>query len=67
MHDIVLAPHNPVLEFCDMATVRGLVERAGSGAHLSAGAVDFLWCLTFTSGWLHQLPAASAAQQRSVA
>ena len=67
MHDIVLAPHNPVLEFCDMPTVRGLVERAGSGTHLSAGAVDFLWCLTFTSGWLQQLPAASAAQQRSVA
>lgn len=67
LHDIVLAPHNPMLEFCDVPTVRGLVERAGSGAHLSAGAIDFLWCLAFTSGWLHQLPAALDARQRSVA
>jgi len=63
----VLAPHNPMLEFCDVETVRTLVEQAGRRADMSEGAVDFLWCLTFTSGWLHQLPAVTAAQQRSVA
>ena len=67
LHDVVLAPHNPMLEFCDVPTVRALVERAGSGAHLSSGGVDFLWCLAFTSGWLQQLPAAGVARQRSVA
>lgn len=66
-HDVVLAPENPLLEWCQVATVRDLVTRVGGGADLSAGVVDFLWTLAFTSGWLRQLPSALSAQQRSVA
>jgi asparagine synthetase B (glutamine-hydrolysing) len=67
LHDVVLTPANPILEWCDVPTVRDLVTRAGRGAQLSAGAVDFLWTLAFTSGWLRQLPPAVAIEQRSVA
>jgi asparagine synthase (glutamine-hydrolysing) len=67
LHDVVLTPHNPMLDWCDVGTVRALITRAGSGAHLSAGAVDFLWTLAFTSGWLRQLPPALPLEQRSVA
>ena len=67
LHDVVLTRNNPMLELCDVGTVRDLVTRAGRGADLSAGAVDFLWTLTFTSGWLHQLPPAVRIEHRSVA
>jgi asparagine synthase (glutamine-hydrolysing) len=67
LHDVVLSRANPVLEWCDVGTVRDLVERAGSGAEVSAGAVDFLWTLAFTSGWLRQLPPAVRIANRSVA
>ena len=67
LHDVVLQPHNPLLEWCDLPTIRGLVTRAGSGAHLSAGAIDFLWTLVFTTGWLRQLPVAQPLERRSVA
>jgi asparagine synthase (glutamine-hydrolysing) len=67
LHDVVLAPHNPLLEWCDVPTVTDLVTLAGGGADLSAGAVDFLWTLAFTSGWLRQLPRALRLEHRSVA
>jgi len=67
LHDVVLTPDNPLLESCDVPTVRDLVTRAGSAAPLSAGAVDFLWTLAFTSGWLRQLPPAIPIEKRSVA
>jgi asparagine synthase (glutamine-hydrolysing) len=67
LHDVVLASDNPLLEWCDLPTVRDLVTRAGNGADLSAGAVDFLWTFAFTSAWLHQLPTALPIDQRSVA
>ncbi len=69
LHDVVLTPANPVLEWCDVPTIRDLVKRAGSGAHLSAGAIDFLWTLAFTSGWVRQLPPPQAlpVENRSVA
>jgi asparagine synthase (glutamine-hydrolysing) len=67
LHDVVLAGGNPMLEFCDVPTLRTLVARAGSGSDMSAGAVDFLWTLAFTSGWLRQLPRHAAVRQRSVA
>lgn len=56
LHDVVLAADNPVLEWCDRPVIRQLVTRAAKRAPLSVGAVDFLWALTFTSGWLRQLP-----------
>lgn len=67
LHDVVLSRDNAILEWCDVGTVRDLVQRAGSGADLSAGAVDFLWTLAFTSGWLRQLPPAVGIEHRSVA
>jgi asparagine synthase (glutamine-hydrolysing) len=67
LHDIVLAADNPMLEFCDRPTIHTLVTRAGSGADMSAGAIDFLWTLAFASGWLRQLPARRTTEQRSVA
>jgi asparagine synthetase B (glutamine-hydrolysing) len=67
LHDIVLARDNPMLQCCDVRTIRALVTRAGSGSHMSAGGVDFLWTLAFASGWLRQLPRLAAAEQRSVA
>jgi len=70
LHDVVLTPANPVLEWCDVPTIRDLVKRAhGKGAPLSAGAIDFLWTLAFTSGWLRQLPPPPAVpvENRSVA
>ena len=56
LHDVVLAADNPLLEWCDPRVIRDLVTRAGGRAELSVGAVDFLWALTFASGWVRQLP-----------
>jgi len=56
LHDVVLAADNPLLEWCDAGVIRELVTRAASRSELSVGAVDFLWALTFASGWVRQLP-----------
>ena len=57
LHDVVLSPGNPLLDYCRRDTVRQLVERSRHRA-LGVGAYNFLWALTFTSGWLrHALPA----------
>ena len=50
---------NPLLEWCNVRTIRHLVGRVERAAHLSAGAIDFMWTLAFTSAWLRQLPARS--------
>lgn len=56
LHDIVLSPANPLLAFCRVDNVKKMIERARSHQSLSFGAYDFLWALTFSSGWLDQLP-----------
>jgi asparagine synthase (glutamine-hydrolysing) len=55
----VLSARNPVIDFCQPKNVRAMVDRASRNQSLSFGACDFLWALTFTSGWLQQLPDAT--------
>lgn len=52
----VLSPRNPLIDFCDRDIVTEMVERAHKYQKLSPGVCDFLWTLTFASGWLAQLP-----------
>ena len=59
LNDVVLSPRNPLLDYCHAATVRRLVARARTRP-LGAGAYNFLWALTFASGWLQQSPRAAA-------
>lgn len=60
LRDVVLSARNPVIEFCRIENVRAMVDRARRNQSLSVGACDFLWALTFTSGWLQQVPGATA-------
>ena len=55
LHDVVLSPHNVLLDYCEPETVRQLVERSRHHV-LGDGVYSFLWVLMFTSGWLRQLP-----------
>jgi len=56
LHDVVLSPRNPLIAFCRIENVTTMIERARHHQSLSIGACDFLWALTFSSGWLDQLP-----------
>ncbi len=55
LHDVVLAPANPLLEYIDRRELDGLIARTVPPHSLSDGALDFLWALAFASGWLGQL------------
>lgn len=52
----VLSPQNPLMDFCERDKVTEMVELAHKYQKLSPGVCDFLWTLTFASGWLAQLP-----------
>lgn len=54
LHEVVLSPHNALLDYCRPETVRQLVEQSRHHS-LGDGAYNFLWVLAFTSGWLRQL------------
>jgi len=56
LREVVLSRENPLLDFCHVDTVKQIIERARKYKKLSPGACDFLWTLTFASGWLAQLP-----------
>lgn len=56
LHDVVLSPRNPLLAFCQVDNVKKMIERARNDQSLSFGTYDFMWALTFSSGWLDQLP-----------
>jgi asparagine synthetase B (glutamine-hydrolysing) len=60
LHDVVLSARNPLIGFCRIENVRKMVDRARRNQSLSIGTCDFLWALAFTSGWLQQLPGATA-------
>ena len=55
LHEVVLSPHNVLLDYCEPETVRQLVERSRHHV-LGDGVYSFLWVLMFASGWLRQLP-----------
>jgi asparagine synthase (glutamine-hydrolysing) len=59
LRDVVLSVRNPWLDFCRRDNVSEMVERARRRRTLSPGACDFLWTLTFASGWFNQLPTAA--------
>ena len=56
LHNVVLSLRNPLIAFCQLDKVRKMIERARKQQPLSFGAFDFLWALTFSSGWFDQLP-----------
>ena len=62
LHDVVLSPHNPVLDYCQPEAVRYLAERSRHRP-LGDGANAFLWVLMFTSGWVRQV---STGAERSL-
>ena len=55
LHEVVLSPHNVLLDYCQPETLRHLVERSQHHA-LGGGAYSFLSALMLTSGWLRQVP-----------
>ncbi|MBC7258525.1 MAG: hypothetical protein H5T65_04710 [Chloroflexi bacterium] len=55
IHDVVLAPDNPLLGFCRPRTVAEMLARLESGRTLAADARKFAWTLVFTSVWLRQV------------
>lgn len=65
LHDIVLSQQNRLLDFCRVPRIRQMVMLARRGRRLSPGVHDFLWALTFASGWLHQLPNCSKEVRQS--
>jgi asparagine synthetase B (glutamine-hydrolysing) len=56
LRDVVLSPKNPLIDFCRIDNLKVMIERARRNQSLSIGVCDFLWALSFTSGWLQQLP-----------
>jgi asparagine synthase (glutamine-hydrolysing) len=56
LHGRVLSPQNPLMDLCERSKVTEMIERARKCQKLSPGVGDFLWTLTFASGWLAQLP-----------
>ena len=54
LHDVVLASGNPLLSFCRLDVLRRLIQQVRDPAKLTTGVYEFLWALTFASGWLEQ-------------
>ena len=73
LHEVVLSPHNVLLDYCRPEMVRQLVERSRRHS-LGDGVYNFLCTLMVTSAWLRQIPsgveqplaAASASRRQSV-
>src|SRR6266566_84657 len=65
LHEVVLSPHNVLLDYCTRQTVRQLVERSHRHA-LGDGVYSFLCVLMVTSAWLRQVPS-GAARARAAA
>ncbi len=55
LHEVVLSPHNVLLDYCKLEMVRQLVERSHQRS-LGDGVYNFLCTLMITSAWLRQLP-----------
>jgi len=55
LHEVVLSPHNVLLDYCRPEMVRRLVERSRHHT-FGDGVYSFLCVLMVTSGWLRQLP-----------
>lgn len=54
LRNVVMSRNNPLTEFYQVKTIRQMIERAQRGQPLSVGTYNFLWLITFTSGWLCQ-------------
>ena len=63
LRTVVLSERNPVRDFCDVTSIRRMIDRARDGS-ICSGAYDFLWALAFLSGWLQQVPSAAHAAGR---
>jgi asparagine synthase (glutamine-hydrolysing) len=55
IHDVVLSPSNPLLDYCNVDLITRMFARANRGFPLSDSLYGFLWNLIFTSGWLNQM------------
>lgn len=55
LNDAVLAPCNPLIDYCHKKRVRQIASRMGNGQPVSGGMRRFLWTLTFASAWLTRL------------
>ena len=52
----VLSRTNPLMDFFQRDKVTQIIERAHKQEKLCPGAYEFLWTLSFASGWFSQLP-----------
>jgi asparagine synthetase B (glutamine-hydrolysing) len=60
-----LAHDNPLLDYLNVPLVEKMVQRVRRGKSLSVGAYDFLWILSFMSGWMRQVPNGLRFQEAS--
>ena len=56
VREIVLSRTNPLMDFFQREKVTQITERARKHEGLCPGAYEFLWTLSFASGWFSQLP-----------
>jgi asparagine synthetase B (glutamine-hydrolysing) len=54
LHQIVLDPSNPILEYVNVSALSQMTARARAGRTLSLAAYNTLWTILFVSAWLHQ-------------
>ncbi len=52
VREVVLAPGNPILAFCNARNVERIFGRLESGLPMHVGAPPFAWALTFLSAWV---------------
>jgi len=56
VQETVLSRSNPLMDFFQRDKVTQIIERAHKHENLCPGAYEFLWTLSFASGWFSQLP-----------
>lgn len=64
VRETVLSRTNPLMDFFQRDKVTQIIERAHKHEKLCPGAYEFLWTLSFASGWFAQLPQTNPAADR---
>lgn len=59
---LVLTDRNPFLEFLHPRRIEQMLDHAARTGHLSVGALNLIWSLTFASAWWQQIRVGSVGE-----